>query len=269
MLQVEAIGVRHIPRARILGAYLYALNIRQPALLYRVPGGGWDTRLYEPALKRYPHLRYTSLLAQGVGPQLVTVPNVVNETLAQVTSILNGAGLSLGTVSSALSPTVPLGEVISQSPVAGTQVLSGTSIALVISEGVVITLPILVGLSQSQAQQTLASLGLIAQISYANSQTIPVNIVISQFPAPGTQLMQGSVVAIVISLGAFVPLPPPTQILKVTTQNFNLLELVETEWGASFQDPDHRVYVFGGGKRNFDSTDMGSTGIYRPPGTVQ
>jgi hypothetical protein len=270
MLQVEAIGIRHIPRARMLGAYLYAQTIRQPAFLYRIPGGGWDIRLYEPALKRYPHLRYTSLLAQGVGPQLVTVPNLLNLTLSAASALLAGAGLALGAVTSALSPTVPAGEVSSQSPVAGTQVLTGTSIALVISEGVIVTLPILVGLTQTQAQSEVAALGLISEISYTNSLTVPPNIVVTQFPAAGTQLLQGSIVALVISLGPQVaPIAPPQPVLKVTSRNFNLLEMVEREWGASFKEPDHRVYSFGGGKRNFDSTDMGSTGIYRPPGTTQ
>jgi hypothetical protein len=62
------------------------------------------------------------------------------------------------------------------------------------------------------------------------------------------------------------PSPPLPVTLRVTTQQFNLLELVERQWGASFREPDHRVYVFGAGKRNFDSTDMGFTGIYGPQG---
>ena len=57
-------------------------------------------------------------------------------------------------------------------------------------------------------------------------------------------------------------------VFKVTTREFNLLELVEREWGASFREPDHRVYNFGGGKRAFDSTDMGFTGIYGPYGVL-
>jgi hypothetical protein len=62
------------------------------------------------------------------------------------------------------------------------------------------------------------------------------------------------------------PAPTLPVVFKVTTRQFNLLEMVEREWGASYREPDHRIYAFGGGKRFFDSTDMGFTGIYGPFG---
>jgi hypothetical protein len=67
-----------------------------------------------------------------------------------------------------------------------------------------------------------------------------------------------------------MPLPPlsPTLGRQVTTRNFSLQEMVEREWGSSFNAPDHAVYVFGGGVRKFDSTDIGTTGIYQRPGYV-
>ena len=59
-------------------------------------------------------------------------------------------------------------------------------------------------------------------------------------------------------------LPPLNPALgrQVTSRNFSLLEMVERSWGAEWAQPDHAVYRFSGG-RNFDSTDMGYTGIYR------
>lgn len=61
------------------------------------------------------------------------------------------------------------------------------------------------------------------------------------------------------------PLPPLNPALgrQVTTRNFSLLEMVERAWGSEYRQPDHRIYSFGGGVRNFDSTDMGTTGIYQ------
>jgi hypothetical protein len=41
--------------------------------------------------------------------------------------------------------------------------------------------------------------------------------------------------------------------------------MVSREWGSSFRAPDHGVYSFGNGQRKFDSTDIGTTGIYRKP----
>ena len=67
-----------------------------------------------------------------------------------------------------------------------------------------------------------------------------------------------------------MPLPPlsPSLGRQVTTRQFSLQEMVEREWGAQFNAPDHGVYVFGGGVRKFDSTDIGTTGIYKRPGFV-
>jgi hypothetical protein len=62
-----------------------------------------------------------------------------------------------------------------------------------------------------------------------------------------------------------MPLPPLNPALgrQVTTRSFSLQEMVERAWGSEFSAPDHGVYVFGGGARKFDSTDMGYTGFYQ------
>jgi uncharacterized repeat protein (TIGR01451 family) len=65
----------------------------------------------------------------------VAVPNVVGQTQAAATTAITGAGLVLGTVTIAPSYTVASGLVISESPVAGTSVSSGSSVNLVISIG--------------------------------------------------------------------------------------------------------------------------------------
>ena len=57
---------------------------------------------------------------------------------------------------------------------------------------------------------------------------------------------------------------PPSNGKPVTTRDFSLLEMVSRAWGSEFKAPDHRIYQFGAGQRNFDSTDMGTTGFYRP-----
>lgn len=56
--------------------------------------------------------------------------------------------------------------------------------------------------------------------------------------------------------------PPANLGYKVTTSTFNLLDMVTRSWGSEFRAPDHRVYEFSNG-RGFDSTDLGTTGIYR------
>ena len=68
-------------------------------------------------------------------PQTVSVPNVVGQTQAAATAAITGAGLLVGTVTTASSTTVPSGSVISESPAAGATVNGGSPVNLVISSG--------------------------------------------------------------------------------------------------------------------------------------
>ena len=77
----------------------------------------------------------TATLTVTPPPPPVAVPNVVNLTQAAATTALGNAGLTLGTVSTASSTTVPAGSVISQTPAAGTLVAPGSAVALVVSSG--------------------------------------------------------------------------------------------------------------------------------------
>jgi hypothetical protein len=53
---------------------------------------------------------------------------------------------------------------------------------------------------------------------------------------------------------------------QVSTRQFSFKEMVIRQWGSEYAAPDHRIYNFSNG-RSFDSTDLGSTGIYRRPGS--
>jgi len=74
-------------------------------------------------------------LVISTGPAQVSVPNVVGDTRAAASTAITAVGLVVGTVTTAASSTVPSGEVISQSPTAGTSVTSGSAVNLVIATG--------------------------------------------------------------------------------------------------------------------------------------
>ena len=63
------------------------------------------------------------------------VPNLAGDTLSAATTAIQSAGLVVGTVATASSSTVPSGDVISESPAAGTLVSSGSTVNLVVSLG--------------------------------------------------------------------------------------------------------------------------------------
>lgn len=74
-------------------------------------------------------------LTVSTGPAQATVPNVVGMTQAAATTSITGAGLVLGTVTTASSATVPSGSVISQSPAAAATVAVGSAVNLTVSSG--------------------------------------------------------------------------------------------------------------------------------------
>lgn len=132
----------------------------------------------------------------------VTVPDVVGQTQAQAQATLTAANLDLGTITQAFSDTVPAGQVISQNPAAGTQVNSGSDVAVVISRGPAISVPSVVGQTQAEAGTTLTAAGLVlGTVTEAFSNTVPFGQVISQNPTAGTDVAAGTAVSVVLSKG--------------------------------------------------------------------
>ncbi|HXT31310.1 MAG TPA: peroxidase family protein [Vicinamibacterales bacterium] len=74
-------------------------------------------------------------LVVSSGPPRVNVPNVVGLTQAQASSSISGVGLTVGAITTAPSATTPAGSVISTSPAAGTSVLVGSAVGIVVSTG--------------------------------------------------------------------------------------------------------------------------------------
>jgi hypothetical protein len=77
----------------------------------------------------------TYTISVNRAPSNVNVPNVVGLTQAAATTAITSAGLVVGTVTMQPSMTTPAGSVISQMPIAGTSVPSGSAVNLVVSIG--------------------------------------------------------------------------------------------------------------------------------------
>jgi beta-lactam-binding protein with PASTA domain len=65
-----------------------------------------------------------------------------------------------------------------------------------------VVVPDVVGLSQAAGTSALEAEGFVVSVSADFSDTVPVGDIISQNPAAGIEAAEGSVVAIVVSLGA-------------------------------------------------------------------
>jgi hypothetical protein len=138
------------------------------------------------------------------GPAKVSVPNVVGDTQAAATTAITGAGLLVGTVTTASSSTVPSGDVISESPVAGTEVAAGSAVNWVVSTGPApVNVPNVAGDTQAAATTAITGAGLVVGVvTQAASTTVAAGDVISESPVAGTSVAAGSAVNLVVSLGA-------------------------------------------------------------------
>ena len=142
----------------------------------------------------------------------VLVPNVVGLTQAAASTAITGAGLVGGTVTSQSSATVASGNVISESPSAGTSVNLGSSVNLVVSSGPApVSVPNVVGLTQAAASTAITGAGLVVgTVTSQSSATVASGKVISESPSAGTSVAAGSSVNLVVSTG-----PAPVSVPNV------------------------------------------------------
>jgi beta-lactam-binding protein with PASTA domain len=133
-----------------------------------------------------------------VGP--VTVPDVVGLDDASAQSAIIAATLTVGTVSGVLDPSPP-GTVLSQSPLAGAVVASGSPVDLTESTGLVVPDVFNTSLSVVAPSILAAASFVVGVVTYAPSGIIIAGNVISQSPAAGTFASGGSGVNLVVSTG--------------------------------------------------------------------
>ncbi len=139
--------------------------------------------------------------SHGPGSQRI-VPALVHLSVADAQGALTGAGLS-ASVTEVFDEVEPRGQVVSATPASGATVRKGDSIALAVSKGPErFAVPAIVNLPRDAADQALTERTLTAgQVTEDFSETVPQGSVISQDPAPDTQVKRGTPVAYVVSKG--------------------------------------------------------------------
>jgi serine/threonine-protein kinase len=142
-----------------------------------------------------------SLTGQG---SEVPVPDVTGESELEAERRLAEEGLRLSKISEQWSPDVPRGYVMVQDPPAGNAVKRGRRIAVIVSLGAQGTgVPMVEGVSARQAQVLLGGAGLrVGRIARVNSNEVGKDVVVASDPPGETLVEQGTVVNLLVSLGA-------------------------------------------------------------------
>ncbi len=151
-------------------------------------------------------------VAVQVQPRQVTAPNVVGRPRAEAEATLRAAAFNIGTVTSVTSPSTPFGQVLSQTPTAGTRVAAGTVVALSVSIGNQVLIPSLVNLTPEAARTALTQLGFVVGSTLpASSGTVASGRVVGTTPSAGGGAVLGSRIDLIVSTGPDT-VPPLAQI---------------------------------------------------------
>lgn len=134
--------------------------------------------------------------------EMVKIPSVIGKTKSSAKSTLESAGFSVTFEYGDYNNSVAADVVTAQSPSAKKQAAKGSTVTVTLSPGQKpITVPNVVGASQSQAESALAGAGL--KYTYADSQysdTVPAGSVINQTKS-GETVAAGTTITLTLSKG--------------------------------------------------------------------
>jgi serine/threonine-protein kinase len=138
------------------------------------------------------------VLTISSGPKLATVPVLVGTQRSVAVQQIRGRGFTPGVEEETSAK--PAGEVIRQAPSAGSQLPSGSGVAIVVSRGETkATVPNVIGKLRTEAVEALRGEGLKPTVSEQQTEVeSQVGRVTDQFPPPGSEVKPGSTVTVVV-----------------------------------------------------------------------
>lgn len=149
-----------------------------------------------------PNNNSNTEISQDADTNSIKVPNLKGYTLEEAQSALNALGLGIQNAGTTSSDTYPKGQIVSQTPDAGSMVEAHTTIEVIVSSGQgEVAISSVVGMDETTACNTLSNAGFVPVKEYAYDNTVEQGIVISQSPDGGALGKEGDSVKIVISRG--------------------------------------------------------------------
>jgi beta-lactam-binding protein with PASTA domain len=153
----------------------------------------------------------TVVLTVSKGQKLAKVPVLVGTQRSLAVQQIRGRGLvpSVEEEESAK----PAGQVIRQSPSAGSELPRGSSVSIVVSAGEEqAKVPNVIGKERAEAVETLREAGLVPTVSEQQTEVEQqVGRVTDQFPPPGSEVEPGSGVTIVVGKQAVGSVEPESE----------------------------------------------------------
>ena len=146
----------------------------------------------------------TVRLKISTSEKLVSIPNLIGQSLRSAELILQQAGLLVDTVYSEYNPEYPKGTIAWQYPKANDTMKKGFGIQVTVSKGLppdFYQVPNVIGLSLNQAKEYLAKARLkVGKISYHEDQDLVPYTVLDQSISEGTVLDRAMNIDLVVSI---------------------------------------------------------------------
>jgi eukaryotic-like serine/threonine-protein kinase len=142
------------------------------------------------------------------GPRLVRVPVLVGVRRSVAVQRIRGRGLE--PLVSEEASSAPAGEVISQSPSAGSELGPGSSVSIVVSEGEErAKVPNVIGQLRREGVEALRAAGLEPSVEERETD-VPSQVgrIVDQFPPPGSEAEPGATVTVVVGKATSAPPEP-------------------------------------------------------------
>ncbi len=194
-----------------------ALKLIESGKLLATTGGTIESKyipagkiiLQDPFGGSYMDINGTVMLTVSSGTGVVdavdgvsVVPYIIWDDKETAIQKLEKAGLKDIVVEEVYDENVALGQVISQSIEAGTEVPEGTSLIIKVSLGAeAFPIPDVQGKPYEEAKATLEAQGLVVSIEYQKNESIPENTVIRQGTAVGSDVKRGDKITLIVSSG--------------------------------------------------------------------
>jgi serine/threonine-protein kinase len=151
------------------------------------------------------------LLTVSSGPRLATVPVLAGTQRSVAVQQIRGRGFTPSVEEEESAK--PSGEVIRQTPNAGSQLPAGSTVSIVVSKGEAkATVPNVIGKLRADAVEALRAEGLKPTVNEAETE-VPSQVgrVTDQFPPPGSEVKPGSAVTVVVGKQASGPAEPEAE----------------------------------------------------------
>lgn len=160
----------------------------------------------DPSPNRLVKVNRVVRLTVSRGPELVIVPDLTGLTLREAELALNEVGLTLGQQEAFPDGGLPAGRIVRQNPPPLSRLEKGLAVDVTVSTGGkeegIIPVPDVTGRPYSEALESLKEAGLLVGQVVEEARpglSVAPGVVLSQNPPPGTTVLPGSSVDLVVS----------------------------------------------------------------------